>query len=81
MSRMTGVSGNKARVENSSNAYLYSQNDQQKIQEINDALQKFNPALIGSQLIANDNFDTEASVIKSGKKIRGNSRPKFNDDT
>ena len=31
MSRMTGVTGNKARVENSSNAYLYSQNDQQKI--------------------------------------------------
>ena len=38
MSRMTGVAGGKATTENSANAYLYSQDDQSKIQEINDAL-------------------------------------------
>jgi len=44
MSRVTGVS----RVTDSSNAYLYSGQDSQKIQEINEALQKYNPALLGS---------------------------------
>ena len=77
MSRMTGAGGGRATTENSSNAYLYSQDDQSKIQEINDALQKFNPALVGSQMISNDNFDTEASVIASGKKPRGLSKNKL----
>jgi hypothetical protein len=44
MSRVTGVS----RATDSSNAYLYSGQDSQKIQEINEALQKYNPALLGS---------------------------------
>ena len=54
------------------------------MQQINDKLQKFNPALVGSQLIANDRFDLEASVISSGKKPRGggpSALARLNDDT
>ena len=64
MSRVTGVS----RATDSANAYLYSGQDSEKMQEINDALQKYNPALVGSQIIAADKFDAEASVISSAKK-------------
>ena len=63
MSRQTGAS----RITEGSNAYSYANNDQQQMQELNTALQKFNPGLVGSQVTA-DNFDTEASVIDSGKK-------------
>lgn len=75
MSRMTSLgAGGRATVENSTNAYLYSQNDQEKIQQINESLQKFNPALVGSQMISSDKFDTEASVISGGKKMRNQSK-------
>lgn len=41
------------------------------MQKINDALQKYNPSLVGSQMLANDRFDVEASVISAGKKVPG----------
>ena len=44
LSKMSGIS----RATDANNAYLYSMNDQQKIQDINDRLQKFNPGLVGS---------------------------------
>lgn len=52
------------------------------MQKINEKLQKFNPALLGSQMIANDRFDIEASVISSGKKKPrgGAAYPQLNDD-
>ena len=44
---MSGVTG-ASRATDSGNAYLYSGQDSEKMQEINDALQKYNPALVGS---------------------------------
>ena len=70
LSKMTGVS----RMTDANNAYLYSLNDQQKIQDINDRLQKFNPGLVGSQIMSSDNFDTEASVISGGKNAKNKMR-------
>ena len=67
ISGKTGASG----ATDANNAYLYSAGDQGRMQQINDALQKFNPSLIGSQMIANDSFDVEASVISVGKKVPG----------
>lgn len=65
MSGRTGAS----RAPDANNAYLYSQGDQGRMQRINDALQKYNPSLAGSQMLANDRFDVEASVISAGKKM------------
>ena len=86
-SQASGQSGatRASRAADSSNAYLYSQGDSGRMQQINDKLQKFNPALVGSQVIANDRFDLEASVISSGKKKTRGGVPtvltRLNDDT
>lgn len=34
-------------------------------------MQKYNPSLVGSQMLANDRFDVEASVISAGKRGPG----------
>ena len=53
------------------NAYDYGGELSGKMQDINEKLQKFNPSLIGSQIVGqSDGFDTEASVIDSGRKRR-----------
>ena len=69
-SHVSGRTG-ASRVTDASNAYLYSAGDQGRMQTINDALQEHNPSLVGSQMISNDNFDVEASVISRGKKLPG----------
>jgi len=48
------------------------------MQELNEALEKYNPALLGSR-ITGDNFDTEASVISSGKKGMKLTRDRLNE--
>ena len=50
------------------NAYDYGGEVQNKIQEINDKLQRFNPSLVGSQIVADDTYDTEAAVIETGRR-------------
>lgn len=84
-SGQTGATRASGAATDAQNAYIYSQGDQGRMQKINETLQKYNPALLGSQVIANDHFDIEASVISSGKKKpRGGgpaAPPRLNDDT
>ena len=49
------------------NAFLYSENDQSKMADINERLQKFNPSLIGSQ-ITSDHMSDTSSVMNDNSK-------------
>ena len=49
------------------NAFLYSENDQEKMADINERLQKYNPSLIGSQ-ITNDHMSDASSVLNDNNK-------------
>ena len=61
MSRVTGVS----RVTDSSNAYLYTGDDQERVQKINEQLREHNPTLGAA---VNASYDQEASVIHKGRQ-------------
>lgn len=63
------------------NAYDYGGEVQSKIQEINDKLQRFNPSLIGSQIVASDTYDTEAAVIEMGRRDKRRQMDSRIDDT
>jgi hypothetical protein len=49
----------------SDNAFLYTEEDQKRMQEINAQLQKFNPGLVGSQ-VTSDHL-SEGSGLTKGK--------------
>ena len=63
MSRVTGVS----RVTDSSNAYLYTGQDQERVQKINEQLRDYNPTM-GSAINSSQQYDQEASVIHRGRQ-------------
>ena len=70
-SQMSGATSG-TRAVNSNNAYLYAAGDQQKIQDINERLQAFNPTLAGSAMMSNDNYDREAQILPSHKREKFN---------
>ena len=70
-SHMSGVTS-ATRAINSNNAYLYAAGDQQKIQDINERLQAYNPSLAGSAMMSNDNYDKEAQILPSHKREKFN---------
>ena len=77
-SHMSGVTG-ASRASDPNNAYLYATDDQSRMQDINSRLQSYNPSLVGSSMMSNDNFDTEAQIIPAAGRREKFSKNRLND--